>query len=178
MHLTHIHEEANKIALVLRISSIVVNGLLYKVALLSQCFQLLLLHALIERIGQLLIDCLVESDGNTVSIVQGKMRGRINRLIRIVMDVDIIRQRLVLGYGVDDKVIAILGVLLTRLVTNTLPVACLVLAAIDAEALEIKAVVVHVDVFKVVDAVVFEIGTTNLYLNKNNTVFKISKNSE
>lgn len=105
------------------------------------------------------------------------MRGRINRLIRVVMDVDIIRQRLVLGHGVDDKVVAVLGVFLTRLETKTLPVACLVFATIDAETLEIKAVVVHVDVFKVVDAVVFEIGTTNFYLNKNNIVFQNQLNT-
>ncbi len=41
-----------------------------------------------------------------------------------------------------------------------------VLAAVDAQALEVEAVVVDVDVLEVGDAVVFEVGLADMYLKE------------
>lgn len=113
--MAHVLEEAHKITVVLRVDAIVLKSPEYEVIALRPLLDLRLAYAVIERIGQLHVDTLVEPHRQAGAIVERKVWRRIDGLIGVVVDVDIVRQRLVFGDCADDKVVAVLGVLLASL---------------------------------------------------------------
>ena len=160
MQLTHKPEEAHKVTLVLGINAIVLDRPLHEVTVRART-DLLLAHAVIERERELGVDGLVQSDGHAVAAIEGECGRRVDGLVGVVVDVDVVRQRLLARHCAHHEIVAVLGVLGAALLHQTFPVARGVLAHVDAQTFDAQTVVVDVDVLEVVFAIVFEIAPTH-----------------